>query len=567
MADLNSRAAALVIAAPNHPPTDRSATPETFAAALRHVTLRAPDGRVLLDDLDLHLPAARVGLVGRNGTGKSMLAHLLTGAVLPDAGKVVRTVSVAYVPQTIVPGPHDTVASLAGLNAVFAALDRVERGIVEAADHDMLESRWDMPAHWARSVAAAGLRPLDPHAAATTLSGGECTRVALIGALLSEAGMLILDEPTNHLDGPARDWLRAQLKRWHGTALIVSHDRALLDDMDRILELSPAGLRSYGGNYSAYRDARLAEDDAAHAALAHARNARRVAHRTRRKQHDAQLKRQAHNASAARTANLPAIVLGRHKDNAQTHAGREHTRAAAAQKQLIEAVRTAAADVNATGEVALLLPDTTVPAGRRVAELIDAVPPYPSDAPAVSLMLIGPMRVGVTGANGSGKTTLLRLLEGSLAPRAGRCDTFVPTATLDQHAHALLAPEHTLLQQLAIWECALPDGVLRSHLALLGLTAEHVSRPSGTLSGGERLKAALACTLWRKQPAQLLLLDEPTNHLDLPSLEAFESALTHFSGALVVVSHDERFLESLNLTHRLTIIGDEWAMQAVGHQR
>ncbi|MYZ42396.1 ABC-F family ATP-binding cassette domain-containing protein [Schauerella aestuarii] len=550
------------MAAPNHPPTDRSA-PETFAAALRHVTLRAPDGRVLLDDLDLHLPAARAGLVGRNGTGKSMLAHLLTGAVLPDAGKVVRTVSVAYVPQTIVPGPQDTAASLAGLDAVFAALDRVERGIAHAADHELLEGRWDMTAHWARSVAAAGLRPLDPSAAATTLSGGECTRVALIGALLSEAGMLILDEPTNHLDAPARDWLRTQLKRWRGAALVVSHDRELLDDMDRILELSPAGLRSYGGNYSAYRDARLAEDDAAHAALAHARNARRVADRTRHKQHDAQLKRQERNTQAARTANLPAIVLGRRRDNAQAHAGREHARETAAQMQLMEAVRAAAADVNATAEVALLLPDTTVPAGRRVAELIDAVPPYPDDAPPLTLTLVGPMRVGLAGPNGSGKTTLLRLLEGSLAPRAGRCATFVPTATLDQHAHALLAPEHTLLQQLAIWECPLPDGVLRSHLALLGLTAEHVNRPSGTLSGGERLKAALACALWRKHPAQLLLLDEPTNHLDLPSVAAFESALTHFSGAMVVVSHDRRFLDALNLTHRLARIDHAWVMQAV----
>lgn len=563
MADLTSRAAALVIADPTHPAADRSATSGPIAAALRHVTVRTPDGHALLDDIDLHLSAGRIGLVGRNGAGKSVLARVLTGAVAPDSGQVVRAARLAYVPQTIVPAPQDTVGSLAGLDAVFAALDRIERGTVQAADHDLLEGRWDMPARWARSVAAAGLRPLDPHAAATTLSGGECTRVALIGALLSEAGMLVLDEPTNHLDGPARDWLRAQLKRWHGTALIVSHDRALLDDMDRILELSSAGLRSYGGNYGTYRDARRAEDDAAHAALAHARNARRVADRTRRKQHDAQLKRQAHNASAARTANLPAIVLGRHKDNAQTHAGREHTRAAAAQTQLIEAVRTAAADVNATGEVALLLPDTTVPAGRRVAELIDAVPPYPSDAPAVLLMLIGPMRVGVTGANGSGKTTLLRLLDGTLKSSAGRCDTFVPTATLDQHAHALLAPERSVLEQLALWECPLPDSVLRSHLALLGLTAEHVGRPSGTLSGGERLKAALACALWRKQPVQLLLLDEPTNHLDLPSLEAFESALTHFSGAMVVVSHDERFLESLNLTHRLTIAGDEWAMQAV----
>ncbi|MDQ2136680.1 ABC-F family ATP-binding cassette domain-containing protein [Alcaligenaceae bacterium B3P038] len=551
------------MAAPTPHSDDRSNTFEPYAAALRHVTLRAPDGRLLLDDLDLHLTPERIGLVGCNGAGKSVLAHVLIGAVMPDTGQIVRTVPVAYVPQAIAPAPHATIASLAGLRDVFAALDRIDRGIVHAADHDLLEGRWDMPAQWARNVAAAGLRPLDPHADATTLSGGECTRVALIGALLSGAGMLILDEPTNHLDAPARDWLRQQLARWQGAALVISHDRELLDGMDRIVELSPAGLRSYGGNYSVYRDAREREDAAAHAALAHARNARRVADRTRQKQHDAQLKRQTHNAKAAQTANLPGILLGRRKDNAQAHAGREHARETAARASLNDAVQTAAANVRPAGEVALMLPDTAVPAGRRVAELIDAVPPYPDGAPAISAMLIGPMRIGVTGPNGSGKTTLLRLLDGTLAPRAGRCDAFVPTATLDQHAHALLAPERSVLEQLAYWACPLPDGVLRSHLALLGLTAGHVTRPAASLSGGERLKAALACALWRKHPAQLLLLDEPTNHLDLASVQAFESALAQYAGAMVVVSHDRRFLNALNLTHVLEATPEGWFMRTV----
>jgi ATPase subunit of ABC transporter with duplicated ATPase domains len=151
------------------------------------------------------------------------------------------------------------------------------------------------------------------------------------------------------------------------------------------------------------------------------------------------------------------------------------------------------------------------------------------------------------------------MLAGDLAPQRGVCDVRVPTARLDQRASGL-PQDRSLLQTLDALGAALPEGELRSRLALLGLGAAQVQAPSATLSGGERIKAALACALWRQQPAQLLLLDEPTNHLDLASAQALEDALADYPGAMAVVSHDAAFLEAIAPTHTLTWMPDGWRL-------
>ncbi|WP_443093198.1 ATP-binding cassette domain-containing protein [Duganella lactea] len=190
-------------------------------------------------------------------------------------------------------------------------------------------------------------------------------------------------------------------------------------------------------------------------------------------------------------------------------------------------------------------------ARQRLAELVEVVLPYaPPTTPTISLTIAGQQRIAVVGPNGSGKSTLLKVLNGQLAPLAGSCEVRASTAYLDQRL-AGLAPHRSAIQHLLDVNRQAGEAALRTHLAQMGLDAQLAAAPVGALSGGERLKVALACALYAYPPAQLLLLDEPTNHLDLASLEALESMLRQYQGALVVVSHDEVLLQALNLTGRL----------------
>lgn len=350
-----------------------------------------------------------------------------------------------------------------------------------------------------------------------------------------------------------------------GGLVVVSHDRALLADVERIVELTPRGARVYGGNYAAYRAQRDAEAQAAQAALDHAHAERERERRRLAREHDTIQRHTAATRRYAETANLPSGKRVSLKNSAREIMGRVRRDHRDTKTALGDAVQAAAARIEPDAPVLVSLPGTEIAARRRLFTLDAARLPWlPAHARAatVTWSAHGPARIALTGPNGCGKSTLLRMLAGECAPRAGRCDTHVPLAYLDQRL-ALLDPRRSVVEQLAALRTPLGQGELRSRLALLQLDATRATQPSARLSGGERLKAALACALWRETPAQLLLLDEPTNHLDLESVRAFEAALADFPGAIVAVSHDAAFIDALAPTHAMRWTSEGWRFEPV----
>jgi ATPase subunit of ABC transporter with duplicated ATPase domains len=516
----------------------------------RGVTWTLPDGQPLWSQpLDVALGAGTTGIVGANGAGKSVFLQLLLGQLQPATGAVLRRARLHAVAQEVQGAPGTTVADLSGLAPVLGALARLDAGRGLPDDLLLADGQWDLPARWQRALQALGLDRLPPQGDAGRLSGGECMRVALAGAFVSDAQVLVLDEPTNQLDRVARRWLLDRLAARQGGVVVASHDRELLGVAGAIVELSPTGLRRYGGSWTLYAAQRDQERSAAQAALEHARAERERGRKALQRDHEAQQRRAAQGRRVARTANLAPILLGRMRNNAEAHAGREHERQQEARGRLDAAVWEAARQAPQQAPVALALPESAVPAGRQVLALEQVRPPFaPPGLPAMEGVWSGPVRIAITGPNGCGKSTLLRLVAGQLAPVAGRVVRGVRAAWLDQHNAGLLPPQASVLQRLAELGASLPESTLRTRLAQLGLDADRVQRPAGALSGGERIKAALACALWAREPAQMLLLDEPTNHLDLASVQALQAALQGFTGALLVVSHDLHFLQALQPT-------------------
>jgi ATPase subunit of ABC transporter with duplicated ATPase domains len=251
----------------------------------------------------------------------------------------------------------------------------------------------------------------------------------------------------------------------------------------------------------------------------------------------------------ARTANLPSMTINRLRETAETTAARDARRDADRCRSVDGALRAAAERAEQPPAFFLALPASRVPADKPVLHLQGLRLPHVG-GPIIDATLVGPVRVAVTGPNGCGKSTLLRVIAGSLAPRQGSATTLVRVAALDQEGGGALPPHGTLLECLRALDCPLRGSELRTRLAQLRLDAARVSMPLGLLSAGERLKAALACALWRKEPARMLLLDEPTNHLDLDTTLMLQRALQGFEGALIVASHDEEFIGALRPTHR-----------------
>ncbi|WP_339069553.1 ATP-binding cassette domain-containing protein [Pseudomonas idahonensis] len=521
--------------------------------SLNQLTYQFANGETLLDALTLSFDRLPTAIVGRNGMGKSLLLRLIAGELQPSSGSLNYAASLAYVPQDPLPATQQTVAQVAGVAETLRALQRLAAGNADPEDLLRVDDRWDLAERLRQALDEAGLQHLEPDHPAANLSGGQLARVVLVGALLSDAELLLLDEPSNHLDRAGRRWLMEQLRHWRGGLILVSHDRQLLMQVQRIVELSPQGAQVYGGNYALYQAQRQAHDDAAQAALEHARTQRSREHKRLQREHDTIQRHAATSRKYAKTANISSFerakILGAARDimGQVRHSHQGHKSA------LDEQVRSAYARVAAQQPTLLTLPDTTLQAGQPVLNLQQAQLPWldrRSPASYLTCNISGPARIALVGPNGCGKSTLLKMLAGQLQPLSGDCRVTVNSAYLDQHL-LQLAPGTSLLEQLAKTTTPLEESALRTCLARLQLDARRVQQPCALLSGGERLKAALALALWGDSPARLLLLDEPTNHLDLESVQAFEQALRDYPGALVVASHDQDFLQALAPTHEL----------------
>ncbi|MCF6396076.1 ATP-binding cassette domain-containing protein [Klebsiella pneumoniae] len=516
---------------------------------LHQVTCQFATGQTLFGPLSVSLEPSLCGLVGRNGVGKTRLLRLLAGLDSPAGGHIERAAAVTWVAQQPTLTPETTLATLLGYASVFAALSRLEQGQGLADDFDLLDGHWDLTDRLSLAFREADLPPFSADRPAFSLSGGERMKALLCGAFVSGTDYLLLDEPTNHLDRQGREWLYHQLESWQGGALIASHDRELLTRMPRIIELTPTALRSYGGNYDEYQRQRMAEQQAARAALEHAVTDRRRTRARMQKEHDAAQRRSAQTLRTVDTLNIASFERVKYKGAAKERPGALRRQHREQNSSLNAAVQQARERIEDDNPVMFTLPGSEVAAGKQVL-VVESLQLDHAPAAPLNWRIDGPMRIALKGPNGCGKTTLLKTLLGLEQAASGDVRLSVSAAYLDQHL-TQLDLSLSVMAHLSLEDTPLDEGLLRTRLAQLQLGADKVTLPLSALSGGERLKAALACVLWRREPAQLLLLDEPTNHLDLASTQAIESALAAFPGAMLVVSHDEAFLQGLKLTHSL----------------
>ena len=522
------------------------------SVTVSNLSWSTPDGRAVLADLDLNFQSERTGIVGRNGVGKSTLLRLLTGDIVPAGGHIAIEGSTAMLRQTVQIGAAETIADLFGVAPALALLRKAGAG--EATVDEIGEADWTLESRIDEALAKVGL-PLPPETPLTTLSGGQRTRAALAGAIFAAPDFLLLDEPTNNLDREGRGAVRDLLADWGGGAIVVSHDRELLEEMDAIVELTAHGGARYGGGWSAYVARKEVEQAAAEAELAGAEKRVDAAQRQAQAATERQDRRDSRGRGKADRGGMPKILLGARKRRA------EETRAAGSrlaerQRGDAEEQRSAArAKIEVVDPLSVGLPSTGLPASRTVLTLDRVTAGYAEGRPVIenlSLTITGPERVAITGPNGSGKSTLLALIAATLMPWSGHVRVGVPFALFDQRV-SLLDPARSIADNFLALNPGTTNNQCRAALARFRFRADAADRIVGTLSGGQTLRAGLACVLGAPQPPQLLILDEPGNHLDIESLTAVETGLAAYDGALLVVSHDTAFLDAIGIARRIEL--------------
>jgi len=516
-----------------------------------HGVVRSFGARTVLDHVDLTLgPRSRLGLVGPNGAGKSTLLRLLAGLDEPDEGRVERTpaaLTVGYLPQEHDRRPGETLLGyLARRTGVADAEQALTRHTADwcpdayaaALERFLALGGADLEARARATCAELGLSvALEQETA--TLSGGEAARAGLAALLLSRHDVLLLDEPTNDLDFDGLDRLERFVGGFPGGLAVVSHDRVFLDrTVTRIAEIDPwtGRVHEHAGGWSDFAAARERARQRQYAAFADAQE--------RRREVEALLHARRNQARAG----------GGFLAHATGGSDRRGTKALSGKVRQAERALERVEQVEKPYEPWRL--HLSLAAAQRPGDRVAVLEGVVAERGAFRL---GPVdvdlapgeRVAVTGRNGAGKSTLLALLLGELEPAAGARTIGRKTvlATLDQRRGAY-GGEATLLDAFTA-RAGLPAEEARTLLAKFNLGADQVVRPSRTLSPGERTRAHLAELMARG--VNLLVLDEPTNHLDLEAIEELETALREYSGTLVVVSHDRRFLEAVAPTRSIDL--------------
>ena len=519
---------------------------------LSNLRWSTPEGRALFSGLDLTLPAERTGLVGRNGTGKSTLLRLIAGELAPEAGSVSVTGRLQYLAQTQPAAADDCVMDLFGARPMLELAAKAEAGAASLDDLSAID--WTLEPDIVEALARLGLAvPLATPLAAR--SGGQRTRAALAARLHAGADFLLLDEPTNNLDREGRGFVIDFLRSWRGGALVVSHDRALLEEMDAIVEITSLGVTRYGGGWSSYRARKDVELAAAEQDLTDAGKRLAESGRKARQAEERQARRDRMGRERARGGDMPRILAGGLKMRAEQSRGAGVNLASRMREEALADLDAAREKIEILQPLAVQVPGTGLSAQRMVLRLDNLAIGHAPDAAllhGLDLVMTGPERVAVTGRNGSGKTTLLSTITGALPPLEGRVEHGVRFALLDQHV-GLLDPALTIRDNFLALNPQAGENECRAALARLMFRADAALSRVAALSGGERLRAGLACVLGGREPPGLLILDEPTNHLDLASIEAVEAGLRAYDGALLVVSHDEAFLEAIGISRRIDL--------------
>jgi len=481
-------------------------------------------------------------LVGRNGLGKSLLFNILNlqqSSDLPYSGEISWHIQHEYLAQ-LQRLNSVTIAQALNVEDLYTAFQRIEKNSATFKDYEMVEDSWDLPQKWQQILQNAQL-PIDLNYPIKQLSEGQKTKLALCNLFLKKDSYLLLDEPSNHLDAQARQWLIESILLHPAGVCLISHDRLLLDKVQHIYALSELGLTHTTGNYTQYLQQHRQQLDAL---TQYIQNEKRELKQLKHRQHESLIKTQRRQAKGAQLRNSHSqakALLDFKKEQAGQSLGKLHRQ----QLRQSDEIKSNIQDKQTILEKVKQQKFEFQFHGTKQGEILritDLNLPYASTQ-KIKLSLRAGEKIQLKGVNGVGKSTLLELIKDhqkSEISFKGEC------LYLDQN-FSLLNNDISALENLVRFNPNIPEVEWRTLLGQLRIRREKALLKLAQLSGGEKLKVTLLAMSYYPKGIDLLLLDEPENHLDIESRELLSQAICQFQGAVILVSHDNFFVEQCGI--------------------
>lgn len=518
---------------------------------LQNLSYIHPNKDLLFENISLTLnPHNKAALIGNNGVGKSTLLKIIVGELKPSAGQLQIEAVPYYVPQIFGQFNHLTVAEAMGIGDKLGALNEILNGNVTDDNLARLNDDWTIEARCNEALKYWHLEDLDLSQSLGTLSGGQKTKVFLAGIHIHKSNLVLLDEPSNHLDTAGRQLLYDFIRSTSSALLVVSHDRKLLSLLQTIFEMSEAGIGVYGGGYDFYTAQKQLENNALKLDLLSKERSLRKAKEKERQTLERQQKLDARGKQKQEKSGVARIMMNTMRNNAENSTAKVKGVHAEKITGIAKELFDLRSSLPGLDEMKFGFDSSALHSGKVLFRADEINFKYGDKwlwAENINLKIYSGERIALKGLNGSGKTTLIRIILGQLVPQAGNVSRAPNRSVYIDQDYSLIDKRLAIYEQAQQFNTTgLQEHEVKTRLNRYLFGKNDWDKSCSTLSGGEKMRLTLCCLTIANQSPDIIILDEPTNNLDIQNIEILTAAINEYQGTLLVVSHDEDFLQRVN---------------------
>lgn len=525
---------------------------------LQDLSYQHPNKDVLFSNINLTLnPQEKLALIGNNGSGKSTLLKIIAGQLQPKTGFVKSDSNVYYIPQIFGQFNDLNISEALKIDKKLRALKEILNGSVTEENMEILNDDWTIEDRIKEAFDYWNLPDFDLNLKLENLSGGQKTKLFLAGMLIHQPDLILMDEPTNHLDFTNRKLLYHFIKSTSKSLLIVSHDRVLLNLLDKTCELNKNGISVYGGNYDFYSEQKKIENNALEQNILNREKELKKAKEKERETIERQNKLDARGKGKQEKSGVSRIMMNTLRNKAENSTSKLKSVHSEKIENIRENLHDLKGNLSGIDKMKINFDNSQLHKGKIMVKAEQINFSYNQEnlwKNNIDFQIISGEKIAIRGDNGSGKTTLIKMILGEIKPNLGNF-------YLSEKKTIYIDQEYSLIDNaLSVEEQAqkfnlrnLEEHEVKTILARFLFFKNDWDKKCDFLSGGEKLKLLLCCLSIQNLSPDMIILDEPTNNLDIQNIEILTSAINDYEGTLIVVSHDNQFLEDININKIITL--------------